>query len=391
MNLKSGLAITAVIMSIIAWFSLGGCAGARNPAIEDEAKGFTVPPLPDVRTFFMAMTPFPYDYTPEAIEQTYDTLEKHCDFIIHHFDEGVPWPEVFEDKPWPAGVEQELALRVSMLKQDRQVFLAVTPISPMRDSLAGYWGTQGNMERPGDWKQKDFDDPDVIAAYTNFCRRMIQEFRPDYMAYGIEVNLLATKSPARFDKFLVLATRVRQVLKTENPELPLILTIQIDQYDNDAERFRETVARILPLTDFIVVSSYPVGAKAARGELPKDWFSRIAALAPEKPFAVAETGFIAENLVLEKYGVRIPGSEKGQAEYVHFLLHQSSKLNARFVVWFVSRDFDALWEKLAPLGIDEIFKLFRDMGLFDEAGTAREALRIWDQWLALPSGSQVAE
>ncbi|UCB46664.1 MAG: hypothetical protein JSV25_04380 [Spirochaetota bacterium] len=36
--------------------------------------------------------------------------------------------------------------------------------------------------------------------------------------------------------------------------------------------------------------------------------------------AVAETGFNAEELVSKQFGVRIPGSENSQAQYMSFLL-----------------------------------------------------------------------
>ena len=32
------------------------------------------------------------------------------------------------------------------------------------------------------------DDPEVIAAFANWCRFLIQTLQPDYSAYGIECN-----------------------------------------------------------------------------------------------------------------------------------------------------------------------------------------------------------
>lgn len=118
--------------------------------------------------------------------------------------------------------------------------------------------------------------------------------------------------------------------------------------------------------------------------MPENWLSQIQDLVPERPFGVAETGFIAENLVLEKYRVRIQGREEWQAEYVQFLLSESNRLDAEFVVWFVSGGYDSGWVRLKKIGFDEFFKLWRDTGLLDGEGKGRTSFKIWNVWLRLP-------
>jgi hypothetical protein len=58
-----------------------------------------------------------------------------------------------------------------------------------RNDLAAYWG--GDEAGVKKWKGRKLDDPETILAYTRFCRRMIDKFKPDYLAYGVEVNMLA--------------------------------------------------------------------------------------------------------------------------------------------------------------------------------------------------------
>ena len=133
----------------------------------------------------------------------------------------------------------------------------------------------------------------------------------------------------------------------------------------------------------MAVSSYPYVEQADPGELPQDWFSQMQDLAPDKPFAVAETGYIAQDLVLVQYGVEIQGTDEWQADYVRFLFDKANELQAEFIVWFVSRDYDLAWERVGA-GVDEIFKLWRDTGLLDGDGNGRPSLQIWDEWLGLP-------
>lgn len=335
------------------------------------------------RPFYMGVTPWPYDFTAEAQQYTYETIGAHTDLVAHHFDEGIPWPEALAGEPYHPSVRGAIDTRVGHLQEVERVYLAITPLSGGRDSLAGYWAEDGSMARPGEWADKDFDDPDVIAAYTNFARYMISRFNPDYMAYGIEVNLLAEKDPAAFQKYLVLAEQVYQTLKEEYPGLPLFLTIHIETFISNRVGQEEIIRQLLPFSDYVAVSSYPFVEQANPGELPQDWFSQMQDLAPDKPFAVAETGYIAQDLVLAQYGVEIQGRDEWQADYVRFLFDKANELQAEFVIWFVSRDYDLAWERVKA-GVDEIFKLWRDTGLLDGDGNVRPSLQIWDEWLGLP-------
>jgi len=339
----------------------------------------------------MGMTPWPYDLTEEAVEETYRMLRKHTDLIVHHFDEGVPWQEALEGKPYHPKVLSEIERRIGHLEKGKKVYIAITPQAHDRKSLADYWGEETSTKRIGKWKDKSFDDPDVIKAYINFARFMIRKFHPDFMAYGIEVDGGLRDTDPEFEGFLVLAEEVYTTLKSENPDLPLFLTFQTGSFSVDTETMRRVDKSLLRFSDYVAISTYPywlpdkpwVGEADPR-DLPADWFSQMARLAPEKPFAVSETGYIAEDFVLKKYGVNIKGREEWQAEYVQFLLNKANELNAKFVVWFVMRDYDLGWKRLERLGFDEGYKTWRDTGLIDGDGNPRKSLKIWDAWLKLP-------
>ncbi len=347
--------------------------------------------LPESRSFYLGMTPFAYDDTPQAAEETYSIVAEHTDLICHHFDGGVPWIEAFEGKPYHPKVEEDINSRLRHLQKDQKVYLSITPQIHDRKSLAGYWGEEHNMERPSEWEDKNYDDPDVIKAYLNYARYMIRRFNPDYMAYGIEVDGGFRDTDPDFEKFLVFVKQVYTTLKSENPDLPLFLTFQTRSFSVKTETIRRVDKRLLKFTDYIAISTYPYywfpghppDEKADPHDLPVDWFSQMAKLAPEKPFAVAETGFIAEDLIIKSLGINMKGREEWQAEYVKFLLNEANKLNAKFVVWFCPVDYDIRWEKMKKR-LPEPYKLWRDTGLLDENRSPRLALKIWDAWLRLP-------
>jgi hypothetical protein len=269
------------------------------------------------------------------------------------------------------------------LRRDQSVYLALTPLKLQRNDIAVYWG--GDEAGAKKWKNRPLDDPETILAYTRFCRRMIRTFKPDYLAYGIEANMLAEASPRRFEQFLVLAKQVYETLRAENPGLGIFLTFQIDVYHKHRARQHLAMTRLLPYSDLIAVSTYPYMEGYSPQSLPADWFADVAALDPAKPFAIAETGFIAE----ESYhnwqnGKTVEGTEAAQATYVRYLLRSAERQKARFVVWFFPQDVDQFWQGLTNPLMKWFVKIWRDSGLVDGSGREREGLKEWDRWLHQP-------
>ena len=274
------------------------------------------------RTFHLGFTPLAYDLTLEAVENTYNLIGANSDIVAHHLDGGVPWPEASAGDPYHPNVEGDLDLRIGHLLPSQKVYLALTPISFVRDGMALYWGETVNMPLPPPWDTRGLDHPDVIAAYIDHCLYMIERFQPDYVAYGIEVDLLALSDPVAYQQFAVLAAAVYPALKAEHLDLPVFLTFTIP-HDDVLEALRPVLEQVLLFTDMMAVSTYPfLNGLERPSQIPGDWFGKMRRLAPELPFAVAETGLIAQPLVLESLQLTIPGRESWQAQYVGRLLRR---------------------------------------------------------------------
>lgn len=345
--------------------------------------------LPGRRSFHLGFTPDDLLSTPEVRKPVYDALSRHADLTAFHIGLGVPWDEALKEQPFPPAVEQYVAKWARLkgqLRGDRAVYLAVSPLRLQRNGIAAYWG--GDEAGADRWRRRALDDPETILAYTRFCRSMIQRFKPDYFAYGIEVNMLGDANTKKFDEFQVLAKQVYQTLKAENPKLPIFLTFQIDVYHKHRARQRQIINKLLPFSDFIAVSSYPYMEGYSPETLPKDWFSDVAELDPGKPFAIAETGFIAEESYRKLLSSNtVEGSEKAQAAYVRLLLRSAQRQRARFVVWFFPQDLDEFWGGQTNLVIKWFVKIWRDTGLVDGSGRERAGLKEWDRWLRLSRSS----
>jgi hypothetical protein len=348
--------------------------------------------LPPTRTFYMGVTPWPHAYTLEAINEVYENIENHTDMIAHHFDDGVPWPEAHDSLSYHANVESQLSERTSRLQPGQKVYLAICPLGSDRCGLAGYWGEESDMERPGVWLNRNFDDPEVITSYINFCNDLISRFNPDYFNYGVEVNEGWTDvSEPDFQKFLTFLNQVYTSIKNDNPDLPVFVSIT-RHFSELTQAQLDIYTAVLQYSDYVAVSTYPflaaptISSNIADPEyLPSDWFSSIAALAPAKPFAIAETAYIAETLSIPEYGLNIKGTSPYQADYVRFLFNEMNNLNGEFAVWFVMRDYDQLWAYLEDAGMaPPIMKVWKDCGLINGGGGHRESMKVWDAWLGLP-------
>jgi hypothetical protein len=330
--------------------------------------------------FYMGFTPFPYDITSEAVEYTYQFLSEHTDIIAHHFDSGVPWPEAYNKKEYHQKVQDNINTRILHKKGFQETYLALTPLNGYRTNIAGYWAERENQPQKENWENITFTDPRTATAYINFCENMILTFEPKFMAYGIEVNMLADTNPEIFPDYVEFTKQVYTSLKEKHPELSIFLTFQIDYYYGNPETQIPAVKDLLPYTDILAVSTYPFTRYPDPGQIPEDHFSTFASLADEKPFAVAETGFPSDSIRINEV-FSVTGTPEWQREYAEFLLTECQLLEAEFIVWFCPIDYDATWNYLIDYGIDPIFKLWIDTGVLDERLEEKPVLELWDNWL----------
>ena len=345
-------------------------------------------PPPETRSFELGFTPWPYDATTTAVNFVYSEVALRGDFIAHHIDAGIPWEEALTGTPYPAEVEAEIAMRLSSTPANMRAYLALSPLNGARDALADYWGTAPNQPLPSPWDSRDFDDPEVITAYTNFAADLIRRFDPDYFNLGIEVSELAINDAARFDRLVTFTGEVAAALRAQFPGLQLMISVALKSPGSAAAAtINAELPRIIEYVDVVGVSIYPYvffdhADKGDPANLPADWLSQIEAIADGKPVAIAETGWAAERLTIPEFGVDVPSDNAAQNAYLGALFDSAETLDARFIVWFALVDFDALWS--GALQEDPVARIWRDTGLYDENLNPRPALDTWQAQLGLP-------
>jgi hypothetical protein len=237
---------------------------------------------------------------------------------------------------------------------------------------------------PAELRGKSYDDPDVQRAYLEYCRRLVDFFRPDYLAIGIEVNEIQQAGPDRWQAYSALHRHVYQTLKKMHPQLPIFASFTLHGMLNQAGKAREAMLaaffEIMPFNDLVAVSFYPFirgGTTDILGCLR--WLTKHFD-SFHKPYAFVEVGEPAERQRLTGNGQVIDGTPEKQESFYRTLLDFSSRHQVAFVISFLHRDYDLLWDKIKG-NSPEAFVVWRDCGLLDQEGTPRPAYSVWKQHL----------
>ncbi len=340
-----------------------------------------------VRSFALGFTDFPHALSGQAVVDAHEVIRRDADMAVMHFDDGIPWQEALTGAPYDQDYLNGFVARAGMILPSHLTYLAITPIGLGRASLAGHRGAAPNEPLEAPWDSYAFDAPQVTAAFVAHCNKLIDIFSPDYFAYAIEANILYELAPEKWTAFVGFCRVVYPALKASHPNLPIFLTIHADTYHGDPADQGGAIAMLLSYTDMVAVSTYPFTApRSDPGTIPGGWFSDLAALAPAKPFAVSETAWPAED-VTPPAPISVIATPETQRAYTERLLAEADSLQARFVVWFFTRDYDEFWETYMQY-IPEawLVRLWKDSGMYDGAGSPRPALTVWRTALARPRG-----
>lgn len=332
----------------------------------------------------MGFTPWPVDFNEAGLRRTYRFIHAHANMVAHHFDGGVPWDEALAGEALPGHLQRDWATRRGSTPRSFKVFVAVTPLNFERDGLALAWTNRGDNQRlPRQWQSRALNDPAVKRAYLAYVRQVIAHFDPDYLAIGIEANLIISNAPSQWQDYLELHTHVYRAIKRENPALPVFATVQYEHLrgiEADARRNlryqRPAVRALMRESDLLALSTYRYGTVHPNPMTP-DYFDVAKSFG--KPVAIAESGAMSEGVRI--FGMALPASEADQAQFVSGLLEHATRNRFPFVVNWVAIDFTPGLKRL-PRSVREIAKAWVHTGLQSADGADKPALRVWESYLA---------
>ena len=360
------------------------------------------------RSFYMGFTPFPYDADPttliQVVDDVYAKLTDDADMVLHHLEEGIPWNAALADDmltpasvtfPYTDHIKLDWDTRNAKTPASHKKYVAITPLNLGRESLAPWRNiaNEQDLQPPFDTyaADRDLNADDVKTAYLNYSRRVIEYFQPDYLAIGIEVNLLRRNTDAAtWAKYVDLNQYVYTQLKTEHPDLPIFVSVSaaemligyVDppiEFVGDAEAYQSTQLAILDdllvHSDYYAISIYPFLTLYFASDFPAHMFSEIFSLS-SKPKVIAETGMLAENMIA--FSILFEGNPGKQDDYMQSMLAAANENDLLFVNWFVLQDYDLLCDYIV---CDEEDAIWRDTGVYDGSGNPRPSHTSWKSYL----------
>jgi len=341
------------------------------------------PGLPPTRPFHLGFTRWPADLTAEGVQQAQDFAHAHGDIVSVMFIGGIPWPEALDGKPFSRDVTANLGYRPPA---GTKVFLSISPLDRDRKNLAPYWGEKDNQPLPAPWGSRALNSPEVRQAFLYFVTRAVETMKPDYLAIGIESNVLLSHSREKWNQLKELHRATYAALKARHPALPVCFTTEVLHYKKLASDARGSeqegeVAELMQQSDLFALSVYPHMSYDVPRPIPAGFLDFATKFG--KPVAVAESGMTSRDVELKAFGLTLRGSEADQQQFTELLLRVAARDRYAFVINFATTDFERLCAKLPP-PVDDLARIWAYTGLQTSESKPKPALVVWDAWLKTP-------
>lgn len=342
----------------------------------------------NTRSFYMGVTPWPADFTDDELNKSYQFINGHCDIVSHHFDEGIPYEEAYNNGGWPAGLIAEINTRKTKTAAGKKILLSSSALSLTRKSKAPYSRFSETIDASvkNRWELLQVNNDSIITAYVNYIIYLNASLQPSFINFGVESNE-ASWDNADFILYKDFISKVYQRLKLALPGKPLMVSFMVTELPSSLNFAQQ----LLAYTDYIALSAYPythVSSSAAGNTdpslFPANFFTRFIDLDNSKPFCFAETGYIAEDLVIPAYSLNKQGKTAWQNKYLEQICNLTNERKGKFIIWFCYKDYDAGNNTLRSLGLyQDLFSFWEDTGLTDENNNERPAYNTWLNWMAL--------
>ncbi|MFO0668666.1 MAG: hypothetical protein U0235_03415 [Polyangiaceae bacterium] len=383
------------------------------------------------RTFFMGSSPFfatqsafpdfRFDYLVDV-----DLLSLHVDDFF-----GVPWSQLEAGTALPSAWTAKWSKAAAgAATTGKPIFLTVSPLGDRKTLARAVSDDGATSDRwaPADAAGCYLFASDPLAtkhrdAYLKYLDYVIDLVKPTYLAPAAEINVVFTKCPAQKAAWLAWLGEVVRAVKASHPSLVVFPTVQLEHLYGVADKlaecpgltptacFEERLPEIAALPgDRLAFSVYPAAWGYLGQTLPSDTFAKVQA-ATSKRIWISETGWPAAR-ILSTYGTTpagcgpelVPSSFASDANlgiWVDRLLREADARQFEAVVWWESRDsLDGAVAETCPCQgtsdtcalasafrsspggatAETLLRMFGNMGLVRNDGTARGALATWNAY-----------
>jgi hypothetical protein len=347
--------------------ALASCGGGSTPAT-DATPG---PP----RSFMMGISTLPRELNATSYADAFRLAGETGEIVL--IQRTPPWADFLPG----ADVSDETAKTTAAEKdaissRKLKLFFAIDPTdgSTGRDRLDGL---------PPSLSGRDFGDADVRASFISYAKYVALNYRPAYVALGVEMNLYYDKNKDDLENFRSLYLEAYTRVKEVSPDTQVTVTFQYEDLQGilptEDKHFADW--QLLKLfeehMDVAAISTYPSFSFNESGAIPDNYYSQLRAFT-DRPIVIAETGYSS---AAGAQGIN-NGTEAEQAAFVQRVLAEAQNLDMPFIIWFAG--WDPTYAKDTPFGV------FQHIGLLRDDNSEKPAWQAWNDAARRPYETRTA-
>jgi hypothetical protein len=334
------------------------------------------PATGEARSFKMGISSLPRELNAQAYADTFRLADEAGEVVL--IQRTPPWKEFLPGGSVSDETANTTAAEIEAAREHGlEVFFAIDPTdgSTGRDRLANL---------PPSHDGQTFADEDVATAFVAYAEYVALNFKPAYLALGVEMNLYLQGKDEEFESYQAVYLAARDRVRAASPDTRVTVTFQYE----DLQSLLPTEDRHLPSwpylaafeedMDVATISTFPSFAFDRAADIPANYYSQLQAFT-DLPILVAQAGFSSE---ANPEGMN-SGSEEEQRAFVARLLDEAEELDMLGVIWFAGWDPD--------YAEGTAYSVFRSIGLLHSDGTEKPAWEVWHESAQRPLREQDAD
>ena len=202
--------------------------------------------------------------------------------------------------------------------------------------------------------------------YKDLAIAFVEEYHPEYLGLGIEINSVYENSPRDFEEFVNLYNEIYSAVKEKSPNTKVFTIFQLEKMKGhtlwstdpaDADKAQWFLIDRFS-TDIVAFTTYPGLVHKDPSDIPEDYYTEILSHT-SKPMAFTEIGWHSEASPLGW-----ESDEGEQADFIERFFYLTEDLDTEILIWSFMYD-------------PNIIEPFRSMGLRCDDGTAKPAWYAW--------------
>jgi len=363
----------ALLMALFAASALlvAACGRAQSGAASPIGPTVTRPsPSGQPRTVRLGFSTLPPDRTSDAYIGAFATAAQYADVVL--IQRAPPWQDFLPGGSISKATADTTRTETQLLNQYKNLkrFYAIDPTDSavQRSRIA-------NLPAGID-PQAGFNDPGIQEAFLAYTAYVVSNYKPDYLAIGVEINMLYERSPDQFNAFVALYKKAYDVAKAASPKTKVFPTFQLEDLLGTFGTIHPPHWQVLDpfrgKMDALAVSTYPFLTQIrSANDIPPNYYSQLKQHF-QGEILISETGYPSAPVE----GQVNVGTQEDQQAFLTRILTDAENNGFSMVVWLAALD-----PAFATTGSNTVFK---DLGLRKSDGSNKLAWSTWEAWARRP-------